>query len=86
MQLNDRMENIGARRLQTVMTTLLEEVLFELPESGAGSILVDRAFVKERLAGFKAPRRFEFREELPKVGSGKIARHLLRSTSQARDT
>ena len=49
MQLNERMENIGARRLQTVMTTLLEDVLFRLPESGIESILVDQAFVKERL-------------------------------------
>lgn len=49
MQLNDRMENIGARRLQTVMTTLLEDVLFKLPESGIESILVDQAFVQERL-------------------------------------
>src|SRR5205814_3196563 len=28
---NERMENIGARRLHTVMTTLLEDVLFDLP-------------------------------------------------------
>jgi ATP-dependent HslUV protease ATP-binding subunit HslU len=49
MELNERMENIGARRLQTVMTTLLEEVLFRLPESGTESIVVDRAFVKDRL-------------------------------------
>ncbi len=51
MGLNDRMENIGARRLQTVMTTLLEEVLFELPESAPGSavIVVDREFVRDRL-------------------------------------
>lgn len=49
MQLNERMENIGARRLQTVMTTLLEDVLFRLPESGTESILVDQAFVQERL-------------------------------------
>ena len=49
MQLNERMENIGARRLQTVMTTLLEDVLFKLPESGIESILVDQAFVQERL-------------------------------------
>ena len=33
-ELNDRMENIGARRLQTVMTTLLEELIFGLPEVG----------------------------------------------------
>ena len=31
---NEKSENIGARRLQTVMATLLEDVLFELPESG----------------------------------------------------
>jgi ATP-dependent HslUV protease ATP-binding subunit HslU len=48
-ELNDRMENIGARRLQTVMTTLLEEALYELPESGARSLEVTRAFVRERL-------------------------------------
>ena len=43
------MENIGARRLQTVMTTLLEEVLFELPESGKGDLEVNGEFVRERL-------------------------------------
>jgi len=49
MELNERMENIGARRLQTVMTTLLEDVLFKLPESGTESIFVDKAFVQEQL-------------------------------------
>jgi ATP-dependent HslUV protease ATP-binding subunit HslU len=48
--LNERMENIGARRLQTVMTTLLEDLLFELPEAGRDPLTVDRAFVQERLA------------------------------------
>ncbi len=46
---NDRMENIGARRLHTVMTTLLEEVLYDLPDSGKGEIIVDRAMVTDRL-------------------------------------
>jgi len=50
MRLNERMENIGARRLQTVMTTLLEHVMFELPESLQEFILVDRDFVVERLS------------------------------------
>jgi ATP-dependent HslUV protease ATP-binding subunit HslU len=50
-QLNDRMENIGARRLQTVLTTVLENLLFELPEEGKGGIVVDPAFVRERLSG-----------------------------------
>ncbi|MEO5904107.1 MAG: ATP-dependent protease ATPase subunit HslU [Gemmatimonadaceae bacterium] len=46
---NDRMENIGARRLHTVMTTLLEEVLYDLPDAGKGEIVVDRAMVSDRL-------------------------------------
>jgi ATP-dependent HslUV protease ATP-binding subunit HslU len=49
-QLNDRMENIGARRLQTVLTTLLEELLFELPDSGERHVSVGREFVRERLS------------------------------------
>jgi ATP-dependent HslUV protease ATP-binding subunit HslU len=47
--LNDQMENIGARRLHTVLTTLLESVLFDLPEKGAGHIVVDPEFVRENL-------------------------------------
>ena len=43
------MENIGARRLQTVMTTLLEESLFDLPESGVRTLKVDREFVRKHL-------------------------------------
>jgi ATP-dependent HslUV protease ATP-binding subunit HslU len=47
--LNDKMENIGARRLHTVMTTLLEDVLYGLPESGAREVRVDQALVRARL-------------------------------------
>lgn len=50
-RLNERMENIGARRLQTVMTTLLESVLFELPDGDAlREVVVDAAFVTTHLA------------------------------------
>jgi ATP-dependent HslUV protease ATP-binding subunit HslU len=50
-RLNERMENIGARRLQTVMTTLLEHVLFELPDGDSiGDVVVDAAFVTTYLA------------------------------------
>lgn len=48
-QVNDRMENIGARRLHTVMTTLLEDVLYELPDRGDGEIAVNASLVTERL-------------------------------------
>jgi len=46
---NQRMENIGARRLHTVMTTLLEEVLFELPDYPTKQIVFDEHKVRERL-------------------------------------
>ncbi len=49
--LNDQMENIGARRLQTVLTTLLETVLYDLPEEGGDrELVVDRQFVTENLS------------------------------------
>jgi ATP-dependent HslUV protease ATP-binding subunit HslU len=46
---NERMENIGARRLHTVMTTLLEEFLYELPDRGSDEIVVDGTLVRDRL-------------------------------------
>ncbi|MDQ3997314.1 MAG: ATP-dependent protease ATPase subunit HslU, partial [Gemmatimonadota bacterium] len=46
---NERMENIGARRLHTVMTTLLEDVLYDLPDAGERQIVVDAARVRDRL-------------------------------------
>jgi ATP-dependent HslUV protease ATP-binding subunit HslU len=49
-QLNERMENIGARRLRTVLTTVLEDLLFDLPEAGKERIVVDPAFVRDRLS------------------------------------
>ena len=39
---NERMENIGARRLHTVMATLMEDILFELPELGDQRIVITR--------------------------------------------
>jgi ATP-dependent HslUV protease ATP-binding subunit HslU len=48
-RVNERLENIGARRLHTVMTTLLEDVLYDLPDRGRDAIRVDAALVGERL-------------------------------------
>jgi ATP-dependent HslUV protease ATP-binding subunit HslU len=47
--LNERMENIGARRLHTVLTTLLEDTLYDLPDVSEKHIVFDRKKVKERL-------------------------------------
>jgi len=50
-QVNERTENIGARRLHTVLSTLLERIMFDLPDVGAGgTITIDEALVTERLA------------------------------------
>ena len=46
---NERMENIGARRLHTVMTTLLEDVLYDLPDRGTEAITIDAKTVRDRL-------------------------------------
>jgi ATP-dependent HslUV protease ATP-binding subunit HslU len=46
---NSRMENIGARRLHTVMTTQLEETLFELPDGVTKRIVVNAEVVREKL-------------------------------------
>ena len=49
-QVNEALENIGARRLQTVMEKLLEEVSFEAEDRHGETVTVDQAYVRERLA------------------------------------
>ncbi len=48
--LNERLENIGARRLQTIMAQLLDELLFEVPDQRTGDVTIDAEFVHSRLA------------------------------------
>ena len=50
-QVNEAVENIGARRLQTVMERLLEELSFEAEDLAGTSVTIDEAYVTERLAG-----------------------------------
>ena len=49
-ELNDQMENIGARRLHTVMTSLLEDILFQLPDSKIKKVKLDKKLVREKLS------------------------------------
>ncbi|MRR51128.1 MAG: ATP-dependent protease ATPase subunit HslU [Rhodocyclaceae bacterium] len=49
-QVNEKTENIGARRLYTVMEKLLEEVSFEAGKAGAIEVAIDAAYVNDRLA------------------------------------
>ena len=46
---NERMENIGARRLHTILERLLDEVSFAAPEMGGKEVAIDAAYVRERL-------------------------------------
>jgi ATP-dependent HslUV protease ATP-binding subunit HslU len=48
-EVNSRSENIGARRLHTIMESLLEEVSFSAPELKGQSVKVTKAYVDERL-------------------------------------
>ncbi len=47
---NDKTENIGARRLYTVMETLLDEVSFNAPDLKDTEVIIDAQYVKDRLS------------------------------------
>lgn len=47
-KMNDQTENIGARRLHTVMEKLLEDISFNISDMGEEKITIDEAYVKER--------------------------------------
>ncbi|HEX7218608.1 MAG TPA: ATP-dependent protease ATPase subunit HslU [Burkholderiales bacterium] len=49
-QVNEKTENIGARRLSTVLERLLEEISFDAGKHGAGTVKIDAAYVDARLA------------------------------------
>ncbi len=50
--INEQSENIGARRLSTVMEKLLEDISYEVPDSNIEKIIVDEDYVKERLGSY----------------------------------
>lgn len=47
---NEKTENIGARRLHTVLEKLLEDISFEAPEKKNGELVIDKKYVKEKLS------------------------------------
>jgi ATP-dependent HslUV protease ATP-binding subunit HslU len=51
---NERTENIGARRLHTVMEKLLDEISFNAPEMDGVTVSIDQAYVDRMLAGVVA--------------------------------
>jgi ATP-dependent HslUV protease ATP-binding subunit HslU len=52
-EVNERTENIGARRLHTVMERLLDEILFDAPDLSEKQIVVDAEYVYEKLKEIK---------------------------------
>jgi ATP-dependent HslUV protease ATP-binding subunit HslU len=51
---NNSVENIGARRLQTVLERLLDEISFEAPEKKGETITITADYVNERVSGLAA--------------------------------
>jgi ATP-dependent HslUV protease ATP-binding subunit HslU len=51
---NERTENIGARRLATVMERLLEDISFDAPERGGSTVAIDAAMVDAKLGALAA--------------------------------
>ena len=54
VHLNSSVENIGARRLQTVMERVLDEISFNAPDRGGSSVKIDDAYVKEHVGDIAA--------------------------------
>jgi ATP-dependent HslUV protease ATP-binding subunit HslU len=50
--INERTENIGARRLYTMMEKLLDEISFDAPEMSGKSMVIDAKYVQEKLKDF----------------------------------
>jgi ATP-dependent HslUV protease ATP-binding subunit HslU len=50
-QANQQMQNIGARRLHTVLETLMEDISFDGPEMSGQKVAIDAEYVRERLQG-----------------------------------
>jgi ATP-dependent HslUV protease ATP-binding subunit HslU len=48
--MNSQTENIGARRLHTIMEKLLEDISFEIPDSEKSEIVIDKAYVLDKFA------------------------------------
>jgi len=46
---NERTENIGARRLYTIMETMLEDISFDAPDMRDRDVVIDAAYVREKL-------------------------------------
>ncbi len=49
-QVNEQTENIGARRLHTVLERLMDDIAFEAPDKAGSTLSIDGAYVNHKLA------------------------------------
>jgi ATP-dependent HslUV protease ATP-binding subunit HslU len=49
VEVNDSVENIGARRLQTVLERVLDEISFTAPDRSGDTVTIDAAYVRDRV-------------------------------------
>ena len=54
VHLNSSVENIGARRLQTVMERVLDEISFNAPDQGGTTVMIDAEYVKKHVGDLAA--------------------------------
>ena len=54
VQLNETVENIGARRLQTVMERVLDEISFHAPDRGGSAVMIDSTYVQQHVGDLAA--------------------------------
>ncbi|AOF89110.1 ATP-dependent protease ATPase subunit HslU [Sinorhizobium sp. RAC02] len=54
VQLNSSVENIGARRLQTVMERVLDEISFEAPDKPGNTLVIDAEYVRKHVGALAA--------------------------------
>ncbi len=57
---NEQSENIGARRLQTVLEKLLEDISFEAPYLQTKEIVIDEAYVNSKLMSMYTKRHIKY--------------------------
>ena len=55
-EVNEGTENIGARRLHTLLERLLEDLSFEAGEIGTETVVIDRSYVEDKLSSLVADR------------------------------
>jgi ATP-dependent HslUV protease ATP-binding subunit HslU len=54
VKVNSTVENIGARRLQTIMERLVEDISFDAPEKQGETIVIDATYVNDRIGKMAA--------------------------------